>query len=145
VLSYKTWRVVQPEDPEQLPFQVQSRSTSGDFFAMFDTPFLYGGGWDKSADDNEEYVVVLGKEVNEQLFGGANSVGETVVMNGDRYRVTGVLDAWKPMPKCYDISRLDWTMTLAAIGLAVVATLSAALYPTSRACRIEPAVQLKML
>lgn len=104
VLSYKTWRVVQPEDPAQLPFQVQSRSTSGDFFSMFDTPFLYGGGWDRNADDNEEYVVVIGKEVNEQLFGGTDSVGETVVMNGDRYRVTGVMDDWNPMPKFYDIN-----------------------------------------
>jgi len=104
VLSYKTWRVIQPEDPEQLPFQVQSRSTSADFFPMFDTPFLYGDGWDRSADDNEELVVVLTKEVNETLFGGEDSVGRTVVMNGDRYRVTGVLDTWEPVPKFYDIN-----------------------------------------
>jgi len=108
VLSYKTWRVVQPEDPEQLPFQVESRSTSADFFAMFDTPFLYGGGWDKDADDNEEYVVVIDKEVNETLFGGEDSVGRTVVMNGDRYRVTGVMDTWQPLPKFYDINNRDF-------------------------------------
>jgi putative ABC transport system permease protein len=104
VLSYVTWRVIEPEDPEQLPFQVQSRSTSADFFPMFDTPFLYGGGWDKSVDDNAEYVVVINKETNAILFGGENSVGRTVVMNGDQYRVSGVLDTWEPMPKFYDLN-----------------------------------------
>jgi len=104
VLSYMTWRVIEPAAPEQLPFQVQSRSTSGDFFAMFDTPFLYGSGWDQSVDDNGEYVVVINKEVNENLFGGEDSVGRIVVMNGDRYRVSGVLDRWDPMPKFYDLN-----------------------------------------
>jgi putative ABC transport system permease protein len=51
VLSYRTWRVIEPDDPEQLPFQVESRSTTADFFPMFDVPFIYGGGWDKVADD----------------------------------------------------------------------------------------------
>jgi len=43
------------------------------------------------------------------------------------------------------IARMDWTMTLAAIGLAVVSALAAALYPTWRACAIQPAAQLKAL
>ena len=104
VLSYKTWRVVQPEDPDQLSFQVESRSTTADFFPMFDTPFLYGSGWDKAADDSEEYVVVLTREINEQLFGGEDSVGRTIMMNSDPYRVSGVLDSWEPTPKFYDIN-----------------------------------------
>ena len=104
VLSYKTSRVIQPDDPDQLAFQVESRSTSADFFPMFDTPFLYGSGWDKAADDGVEYVVVLTREINEQLFGGENSVGRTIVMNGDPYRVTGILDTWEPTPKFYDIN-----------------------------------------
>ena len=104
VLSYRTWRVIEPEDAEQLPFQAESRSTTGDFFPMFDVPFQYGGGWDRSVDDNEELVVVLSKETNEELFGGENSVGRSVVMNGTPYRVSGVLDAWAPMPKFYDVN-----------------------------------------
>ncbi len=104
VLSYKTWRVIQPEDPDQLAFQVESRSTTADFFPMFDVPFLYGGGWDKAADDNLEYVVVINREINEQLFAGENSVGRTIMMNGDPYRITGVLDLWEPTPKFYDIN-----------------------------------------
>ena len=104
VLSYKTTRVVQPQAQGERPFSVQSRSTTADFFAMFDTPFLFGGGWDKAADDGEEYVVVINKEINERVFGGDNSVGESLVMNGKGYRVTGVMDTWEPMPKFYDIN-----------------------------------------
>jgi putative ABC transport system permease protein len=71
---------------------------------MFDVPFLYGQGWDKSADDSNQQVVVLGKEINDRLFGGEDPVGRTVVMNGDTYRVTGVIQEWNPVPKFYDVS-----------------------------------------
>jgi len=38
---------------------------------------------------------------------------------------------------------MNWVMVLTAIGLAIVSALLAGLYPTWRACRIEPASQLK--
>jgi putative ABC transport system permease protein len=56
------------------------------------------------ADTSEAYVVVLSREINERLFGGENSVGRTVIMNGDLYRVSGVLDNWEPLPKFYDVN-----------------------------------------
>jgi putative ABC transport system permease protein len=104
VLSYRSDRVVQPDDPDQLPFTVDSRSTSADFFAMFDTPFLYGSGWDAAADNEQEQVVVINKEINERLFSGENPVGRNLVMNGDTYRISGVIDTWEPMPKFYDVN-----------------------------------------
>ena len=103
-LSYKTTRVVQPAGDDERPFSALTRSTTGDFFAMFDTPFIYGGGWDASADANEEYVVVIGREINERVFGGRDSVGETIVLNNQSYRVTGVMDTWEPLPKFYDVN-----------------------------------------
>jgi putative ABC transport system permease protein len=103
-LSYKTSRVVQPQGDGERPFAAVTRSTTGDFFAMFDTPFLFGGGWDRSSDENEEYVAVIDREVNERVFGGADSVGEYIVLNNQRYRVTGVLDTWQPLPKFYDVN-----------------------------------------
>jgi putative ABC transport system permease protein len=111
VLSYKTGRVVEPQGEGELPFQAVSRATSADFFAMFDTPFLYGGGWDKAADDNEEYVVVINKETNERVFGGENSVGRTLVMNGEHYRVSGVMDIWDLVPKFYDVNNGSFETT----------------------------------
>jgi putative ABC transport system permease protein len=104
VLSYQSSRVLQPADRDLRPFEVNTRSTTADFFPMFDAPFLYGRGWDQAADDGLEQVVVLGKEVNERIFGGENSVGRSVMMNDDVYRVVGVLDEWPLVPRFYDVT-----------------------------------------
>ena len=87
---------------EDLPFETNARVTSGDFFAMFEVPFVYGSAWDKSADEGAEPVVVLSKQLNERLFGGENSVGNWLTMDGTRFRVVGVMDDWEPTPRFYD-------------------------------------------
>ena len=51
---------------------------------MFDVPFLFGSGWDRTADTNAEAVIVLTKAMNERLFGGENSVGRRLRMQGTR-------------------------------------------------------------
>lgn len=104
IASNRSGLVLEPENVDDRPFMVDARNTFADFFPMFDTPFLYGGGWDDTADDNLEQVVVLSREINEQVFGGEDSVGRTVRMNGMNFRVTGVLDDWLPMPKFYDVT-----------------------------------------
>lgn len=94
--------IIEPVNDEDLPFEAGARVTYGDFFAMFDVPFLFGGGWDKSADLNAEPVVVLSRQLNERLFGGENSVGESLTMEGVRFKVVGVIDTWEPTPRFYD-------------------------------------------
>jgi putative ABC transport system permease protein len=79
------------------------RVTTADFFPMFDAPFLYGTGWSRTDDDAPGAVVVLSKHMNQKLFGGANSVGREVILNGRPYRVIGVLAAWLPRPRFYDM------------------------------------------
>ncbi len=102
--SFKTSRVVQPDGEDARPFQVETRATTADFFPMFDVPFLYGSGWDDSSDRDEERVVVIDRALNEQLFGGENSVGEMLRLNDESFRITGVLDTWAPVPKYYDLN-----------------------------------------
>ena len=41
------------------------------------------------------------------------------------------------------LAHLDLNMIAASIGLAIISALLAGLYPTWRACNIQPAVQLK--
>lgn len=94
--------IVEPASAEDMPFEVGARVTQSDFFAMFDVPFIYGDGWDRSADDAAEPMVVLTKQLNEKLFGGENSVGEWVTMNSTRFQVTGVIDSWEPTPRFFD-------------------------------------------
>jgi len=94
--------IVEPDSGEELPFEAGARVTSGDFFEMFDVPFLYGSGWDRTADQSGGLVVVLTRALNERLFGGENSVGNWLTMQGKRFQVVGVTDYWEPIPRFYD-------------------------------------------
>jgi putative ABC transport system permease protein len=94
--------IIEPVDEEELPFEAGARVTSADFFAMFDVPFIHGSGWDNSADATAAPVVVLGRKLNERLFGGENSVGNWLTMEGTRLQVVGVIDNWEPTPRFYD-------------------------------------------
>lgn len=100
----KSGGIIEPKGQDAKPFEASIRLTFADFFPMFNTPFLYGNGWDSEADRNRELVVVLSKETNDKVFGGTNSVGETLVMAGKNFRVVGVLDNWQPVPKFYDVN-----------------------------------------
>jgi len=87
------------------PIPIATRATTGDFFPMFDVPFLYGTGWTARADNDREPLIVLSKELNQKLFGGVNSTGRTIRWNERAFRVIGVLDSWSPLPKFYDLTR----------------------------------------
>lgn len=95
---------VEPSNPEVKPFQASVLFTHGDFFPMFDVPFLFGAGWNEQADEGNSRVVVLSREMNDQLFGGEDSVGRRIHMDGEDYTVSGVIDTWNPQPKFYEIS-----------------------------------------
>jgi putative ABC transport system permease protein len=100
---YATGFAVLPPDPKQNPFQADARATGADFFSMFEVPFKYGTPWGAADDEARADVVVLGKKLNDKLFGGANSVGKTVNLDNRDYRVVGVLDEWSPQPRFYDV------------------------------------------
>jgi putative ABC transport system permease protein len=103
-MSSKFAGIIEPDNPELRPFRASGRGASADFFAMFDVPFLYGSGWDERADENLQQVVVLSKELNEQLFGGSDSTGESVLLEGNSFQILGVIDDWNPVPKFYDVN-----------------------------------------
>lgn len=104
VASNRVSMVLEPQGRDLNPFEVDARSTFGGFFPMFALPFKYGSGWDSSADENMERVVVLSKEMNAKVFGGEDSVGRSVRMNGMDFKVVGVLDHFLPVPKFYDVT-----------------------------------------
>lgn len=104
IASNRSSLVLEPQGEDERPFSVTSRNTWADFFPMFDLPFLHGSGWDDSADNNLDKVVVLSKEINERVFGGENSVGRSLRLNGMDFQVVGVVDKYLPVPRFYDVT-----------------------------------------
>ena len=95
---------VQPTQSSMLPFFEDARYTSADFFPMFDVPFLYGRSWNAADDEANARVVVLSRELNDKLFGGKDSSGQTLRLDDVAFRIVGVLDSWRPAPHFYDLN-----------------------------------------
>ncbi|MCI2246465.1 ABC transporter permease [Xanthomonas sp. PPL568] len=95
---------IEPRKSGLKPFKSEVRFTSADFFPMFDTPFLYGHGWTGTEDERHDRVVVISKTLNEKLFDGADSVGRELRVDQNTFRIVGVLDAWDPKPRFYDVT-----------------------------------------
>jgi putative ABC transport system permease protein len=99
---FESSMIIEPVDDQELPFEAGARVTFADFFAMFNVPFIYGSAWDAADDAAARPVVVLTKKLNERLFGGEDSVGQWLTMQGTRMQVVGVIDYWEPIPRFYD-------------------------------------------
>ncbi|KIO38199.1 ABC transporter permease [Shewanella sp. cp20] len=102
VAMFRSGMAVQTDNPEVLPRLQGIRVTDGDFFKMFEVPFIYGNRWDKAVDLDPAYQAVIGEKLNQKLFGGENSVGKTIYLNRKPYQVVGVIGDWNPQPKYYD-------------------------------------------
>lgn len=96
--------VIQPDGTALRPFIAGLRYTSTDFFAMFETPLRYGQGWSAQDDTQHNPVAVIASALNDKLFGGGNSIGKTVGVEGHMLRIVGVLDDWSPKPHFYDLT-----------------------------------------
>jgi len=100
---YLTHLFLRPPDQQQKPLKVMVRAAYADFFPMFDVPFKYGGAWTAADDESRAAVVVVTRDMNDRLFGGINSIGKTIHLDNEMYRVVGVLDDWQPIPHFYDL------------------------------------------
>jgi putative ABC transport system permease protein len=94
---------VQPTQANVDPFYVDARYTTAGFFPMFDTPFAYGRPWTATEDEAAARVAVISSSLNNKLFGGRNSVGQTVRADDVDLRIVGVLADWRPNPHFYDL------------------------------------------
>jgi putative ABC transport system permease protein len=102
---FKASLYVFPDPALGRPRKTDVRMCFSDFFPMFDTPFKYGSGWSKEQDAGPDQVIVLNEEMNDQLFGGQNSVGKTVRIEDRDFKVVGVLDTWRPTARFYDLTQ----------------------------------------
>jgi putative ABC transport system permease protein len=83
------------------PFLVQGVAPTRDFFAMFEVPFLFGGPWDAATEAGARDAIVISRELSEKLYGKVNPVGKSLRMEDAEWRIVGVADTWKPMPRYY--------------------------------------------
>jgi len=102
VHMYGTGGIVVP-DGESPPFDESIRATYATFFEMFDVPFLYGQPWSREMDEDHASVVVIGRKLNEKLFGGSNSVGKSIRIGEQLFKIVGVVDDWQPVPRFYQV------------------------------------------
>jgi len=92
---------IQPAEAGRRPAMTEALTTTSEFFAMFDVPFRYGGAWQPGDDQGRSRIAVISESLNQQLFGGANSVGRTLRVDGNDLRIVGVLAHWRPSPRFY--------------------------------------------
>jgi putative ABC transport system permease protein len=90
-----------PTDARIEPVAATGYAVTADFFRMFLVPFQYGGVWSKPDDVDGSNVAVIGNDLNQKLFGGANSVGRELPLEGHVYRIAGVMSQWNPLPRFY--------------------------------------------
>lgn len=95
---------LQPEQSGKRPMMIEALATTSDFFPMFNVPFKYGAGWRPEDEEARARVAVIDADLNRHLFGGANSVGRTIRVDGNDLRIIGVLDKWRPSPRFYSIA-----------------------------------------
>ncbi len=95
--------VLTPDKPGAAPEFIDARYASSDFFPMFDVPLRHGRGWTAAEDEGKARVAVISKELNDKQFGGGDSTGKTLRLDGNDFRIIGVLDAWRLIPRFYDL------------------------------------------
>ena len=100
VHMYGTGAVLVPESDEA-PFEENVRATWETFFSMFDVPFLYGQPWSRQDDEDHASIAVIGRELNDTLFNGENSVGRSIQLDDSFFKIVGVIDDWQPVPRFY--------------------------------------------
>jgi putative ABC transport system permease protein len=71
------------------------RRTDGEYWRIFDHEFVEGVPFTHADDEQARFVAVINTDLREQLFDGRPAVGKMVEVDGQRFRVVGVV---KSMP-----------------------------------------------
>ncbi len=91
--------VLEPGPNQPMAREFEGVALAGDYFAMFNIPFLYGAPWRAADEAAAARVVVLSRNLSEALFGQRNPVGQTLRLQQQGFVIVGVLDRWRPMPR----------------------------------------------
>jgi len=90
VLMHYEGKVTTPKLAEtNMSFHASLLYATNSFFNIFTFPLKLG---DSSAALKEPYTIVLTESYAEKLFGAANPIGESVLIDGRTFKVTGVMN-----------------------------------------------------
>jgi len=103
VATSSNWLPAKPDRADADLAMFTTRATTANFFRMFGVPFIYGGPWSSRDDDAHIAYVVLSRAMNDKIFGGGNSVGKTLIVGSNAFKIVGVIDRWNPQPHFYDL------------------------------------------
>lgn len=79
-------------------YQAKVRATTPGFFPLTEAPFAFGGVWQQ----DHAKQIVIGDSLNQQIFGGGNSVGKILEIDGKPFEIVGVLKPWQLKPVFYN-------------------------------------------
>ena len=124
--------------PDGRKVSLQVKRTDGDFWKVFEFPFLEGRPYTTSDVDNAEFVAVLSAHARDRIFGPGPAAGRTIEADGQRFRVVGVVanvsemralpfaDFWVPFTTAKGLQR-EGDEIMGGYQAALVATTRAAL------------------
>lgn len=70
------------------------RRTDGEYWRILDFKFLEGGPYTEADNQNANFVAVITDDMRERLYGpNASALGKSFAIDGQRYRVVGVVPA----------------------------------------------------
>ena len=77
---------VRPQQAGEHPFFSNGVMTTAAFFAMFDVPFEYGGGWSEQDGEDRARVAVIAAELNDKLFASTTTITASSASPGNGRR-----------------------------------------------------------
>jgi putative ABC transport system permease protein len=67
------------------------KRTDGQFWRIFDFEFLEGQPFSAADEENGNFVAVISEATRERFFGSEKALGKTIEVDGQRFRVVGVV------------------------------------------------------
>ncbi len=79
---------------DQRKIETHLRRTDGEYWRILDFKFLEGGPYTEADNQNANFVAVITDDMRERLYGpNVSALGKTFAIEGQRYRVVGVVPA----------------------------------------------------
>lgn len=73
--------------------ETRVRHTDGSYWRILDFEFVEGGPYTQADDDNANRVAVITTDMREKLFAGKPALGQTIEVDGQRFKIVGVVES----------------------------------------------------